>query len=99
MARGWADWAGRNMTESAHQLVCLVDVREHARRRRPWNRAFSVPALRGYEEAIARRAEQLVELFVKHAEQGRPANAGKCVGSFTYVSVIESRFSRRRRRS
>ena len=76
------------MTDSAEQLVSLVDVREHARRRRPWNRAFSVPALREYEEAIARRAEQLVEVFVRHAEQGRPANAGKCVGSFTYVSVF-----------
>ena len=73
------------MTDSAQQLVSLVDIREHARRRRPWNRAFSVPALKEYEEIIARRAEQLVELFAAHAKEGKPANAGKCAGSFTYV--------------
>ena len=73
------------MTDSAQQLVSLVDIREHARRRRPWNRAFSVPALKAYEEVIARRAEQLVEVFAAHADRGTPASAGKCVGSFTYV--------------
>ncbi|KAI1789656.1 high nitrogen upregulated cytochrome P450 monooxygenase 2 [Ganoderma leucocontextum] len=85
-------WAGRNMTDSAQQLVSLVDVREHTRRRRPWNRAFSGPALKEYEEVIARRAEQLVELLAAHAEQGRPANAGKCVGSFTYDLMNDMAF-------
>ncbi|TBU46359.1 high nitrogen upregulated cytochrome P450 monooxygenase 2 [Dichomitus squalens] len=85
-------WAGRNMTDSAQQLVSLVDIREHARRRRPWNRAFSVPALKEYEEYIARRAEQLVELFATHAREGKPANAGKCVGSFTYDLMSDMAF-------
>ena len=49
------------MTDSAQQLVSLVDIREHARRRRPWNRAFSAAAVRGYEETIAKRARQLVD--------------------------------------
>ena len=87
---GDVDWAGRNMTDSTQQLVSLVDVREHARRRRPWNRAFSGPALREYEEVIARRAEQLIEVLAAHTGEGKggSASAGRCVGSFTYVSTI-----------
>ncbi|KAI0712109.1 cytochrome P450 [Earliella scabrosa] len=77
-------WAGRNMTDSAQQLVSLVDIREHARRRRPWNRAFSTAALKGYEEILAPRVEQLVELLATHDSEDRPVDLGKCVGSFTY---------------
>ena len=77
------------MTDSAQQLVSLVDVREHARRRRPWNRAFSASALKGYEEIMAGRVEQLVELFARHApgREARPADVGKCLGAFTCVAL------------
>ena len=71
------------MTDSAQQLVSLVDIREHARRRRPWNRAFSTAALKGYEEILAPRVEQLVELLATHDSEDRPVDLGKCVGSFT----------------
>ncbi|KAH9922831.1 high nitrogen upregulated cytochrome P450 monooxygenase 2 [Epithele typhae] len=85
-------WAGRNMTDSAQQLVSLVDVREHARRRRPWARAFSGPALRGYEEIMRRRVRQLVELLARHAAEDRVADVGKCVGSFTYDFMSDMAF-------
>ena len=75
------------MTDSAQQLVCLLDVREHARRRRAWSRAFSGAALKGYEEIMGRRVEQLAELFARHAAEGRPADVGKCLGAFTYVAA------------
>lgn len=38
------------------------------RRRKPWNRAFNSSALKGYEEIIAKRAEQFVDALAK---QGR----------------------------
>ena len=76
------------MRESAEQLVSLVDVREHARRRRPWNRAFSGPALKGYEEYVARRASQLVDLFARHGERGEVADVSKCLGWFTCVRLL-----------
>ena len=74
------------MTDSAQQLVSLVDVREHARRRRPWNRAFSASALKGYEEIMDRRVDQLVELFAGRAVEGRQVDVGKSLGAFTCVS-------------
>ena len=73
------------MTDSAQQLVSLVDVREHARRRRPWNRAFSASALKGYEEIMDRRVDQLVELFAGRAVEGRQVDVGKSLGAFTCV--------------
>ncbi|KAI0688711.1 cytochrome P450 [Cytidiella melzeri] len=42
-------------------LIACQDPIEHARRRRPWNRAFNTNALRDYQPIITRRATQLVE--------------------------------------
>ena len=77
------------MTDSAQQLACLVDVREHARRRRPWARAFGGTALKGYEEIMAGRVEQLVELLARHTpgREARPADVSKCLGAFTCVAL------------
>ena len=86
-SRTRTDWAGRNMTDSAQQLVCLLDVREHARRRRAWSRAFSGAALKGYEEIMGRRVEQLAELFARHAAEGRPAT---CAGDRVRTSSVSA---------
>ena len=48
-------------SEAALPMIGVQDVEEHLRRRRPWNRAFSASAVKAYEDAIARRAHQLVE--------------------------------------
>ncbi|OBZ71224.1 hypothetical protein A0H81_08431 [Grifola frondosa] len=83
-------WAGRNMKDSAKQLVCVTDIHEHARRRKPWNRAFSVPALKGYEEIIVRRVEQLVETL---ASQPSEANLGKWLSWFAYDLMSDMAFN------
>ena len=48
-------------------LIACQDPVEHARRRRPWNRAFSTHSLREYQPIIARRAAQLVEALQVHS--------------------------------
>ena len=43
------------------------DPVEHARRRKPWNRAFNSAALKDYQPKIAHRASQLVEELTKQS--------------------------------
>lgn len=42
-------------------LIAMTDAREHAIRRRIWNRAFSSGALRQYEPLLKKRALQLCD--------------------------------------
>lgn len=44
-------------------MISLRDNTEHARRRRPWTRAFSTAALKGYESLITTRTNQLIEML------------------------------------
>ncbi|KAI0772263.1 cytochrome P450 [Irpex lacteus] len=46
---------------SVHSLIMYRDPVEHARRRKPWNRAFNSAALKEYHPKIAHRAAQLVD--------------------------------------
>lgn len=52
---------GRNMHVSTLPLIAIQDTFAHARRRKPWNRAFNTTGLKEYQPIIARRALQLVE--------------------------------------
>ncbi|KAG6907279.1 hypothetical protein DXG01_009584 [Tephrocybe rancida] len=55
-------WDGRiPEAETTKPMIALRDKTEHTRRRRPWTRAFSTAALKGYEEIITSRCVQLVE--------------------------------------
>ena len=64
-------------------MVGIQDTDEHLRRRKAWQRGMSPAALKGYEEILAPRVEQLVELLATHDSEDRPVDLGKCVGSFT----------------
>ncbi len=63
-------------------IIGIQDPAEHLRRRRPWNRAFTVPALRGYEETIARRARQLVDALERHNGGQEEVILGKWFNDF-----------------
>ncbi|KAG5640790.1 hypothetical protein DXG03_007187 [Asterophora parasitica] len=55
-------WDGRvPEAQTVKPLLALRDKTEHTRRRRPWTRAFSTAALKGYEHFITIRSVQLVE--------------------------------------
>ena len=61
----FAVWEGRAFKPPVLALVGLRDVAEHARRRQPWNRAFSTAALKGYEPVVAKHGAQLVEILAE----------------------------------
>ena len=58
-------WEGYAFKPRILSLVGLRDVAEHARRRRPWNRAFSTAALKEYEPIVAKRGAQLVNILAE----------------------------------
>lgn len=68
-----------------HQALPLIscqDPVEHARRRRPWNRAFSTSSLREYQPVIARRALQLLDAL---QNQGSELDLAQWISFFACV--------------
>ncbi|GJE95941.1 cytochrome P450 [Phanerochaete sordida] len=60
LPKGPAPW-GAPIEPSVVPLIGIRDNAEHARRRRPWARAFAAEALKGYEPMLTRRLAQLVD--------------------------------------
>lgn len=64
-------WDGRvPANQPVKPLIAIIDKQEHTRRRRPWTRAFSTNALKGYEEIVVKRSSQLVDLVLSQKGAG-----------------------------
>ena len=74
-------WDGRAMHTGPPALVAYRNPAVHAKRRRPWNRAFNTSALKEYEPVVARRATQLVESISK---QKGFTDLAQWISFFTY---------------
>ncbi|OJT10336.1 Cytochrome P450 67 [Trametes pubescens] len=70
-------------------LIAERNPIEHARRRKPWNRAFNASALKGYEEIIAKRANTLAEAL---AAQKDEIDLGKWFAYFIYDLMSDMTF-------
>ncbi|KAH8112949.1 high nitrogen upregulated cytochrome P450 monooxygenase 2 [Phellopilus nigrolimitatus] len=62
-------WSARSRPGTTPALIAIRTVHEHARRRRPWNRAFNTGGVKGYEPIVAKRALQLVGELEKHKSE------------------------------
>lgn len=60
-----AVWDGRRFGEkdgkSYDSLIVVRDLEEHAKLRKPWNRAFSAAPVKGYEVLLIKRVKELVQ--------------------------------------
>jgi cytochrome P450 len=63
-------------------LISVRDTAEHTRRRKPWNRAFSTAALKGYEEILGRRIQQFVTML---EQRTGPVDLAEFISYFTCV--------------
>lgn len=79
-----AVWDGRSKPDGVKSLIVIRDQKEHIRRRKPWNRAFSMSAMKDYEPALQKRASQLMRELEKKATIGDPINLRDWMTSFTY---------------
>lgn len=74
-------WAGRNLHPEVPALIGYRDPVEHARRRRPWNRAFNMVSLKEFHPIIANRVQQLVETLGEN--QGQVVDLAEWLSFFT----------------
>ncbi|KAG6808992.1 hypothetical protein H0H92_002067, partial [Tricholoma furcatifolium] len=79
-------WDGRIPEEQTKPMIALRDKMEHTRRRRPWTRAFSTTALKGYEDIISSRCLQLVEAV---GQQAGAVDMAKWISFFTFGGGTE----------
>ncbi|KAJ3525055.1 hypothetical protein NM688_g8461 [Phlebia brevispora] len=75
-------WAGRNLHPKIPALIADRDPAEHARRRKPWNRAFNTSSLREFQPVIVKRVHELVECLGER--QGQIIDLAEWVSWFTY---------------
>ncbi|KAF9223441.1 cytochrome P450 [Gyrodon lividus] len=62
-------WDGRMAEQTTiRALISVRDPAEHARRRKPWTRAFSSAALKGYEEILGKRVHEFVTALEKQEQ-------------------------------
>ncbi|EGN94651.1 hypothetical protein SERLA73DRAFT_187691 [Serpula lacrymans var. lacrymans S7.3] len=75
-------WTNRNPKGSTNALIMQRDPVEHARRRRPWNRALSTASLKDYEESIVLRSRELLDALGKR--QGQVMDMSMWMTFFTF---------------
>ncbi|EMD34271.1 hypothetical protein CERSUDRAFT_97529 [Gelatoporia subvermispora B] len=80
-------YSGRNLRAPGRSLLSSVGE-EHAEKRKRWNRAFSVPALKNYEDIISRRAVQFVNLLARE----KVLDLGVCFSWFTFDLMSDMAF-------
>jgi len=79
-------WDGRMPEQrKVKSLLALRDPHEHARRRRPWTRAFNTPALKEYQVVIDKRVSQLVDALSQRI--GQNVDLAEWISWFTWVVV------------
>ncbi|CAK5283611.1 unnamed protein product [Mycena citricolor] len=88
-----AEWWDGRMPEDPkfRPILGLRDPEEHARRRRPWNRALSTSMLKEYESLVEGRVSQIVDMV--SAKRGQPVDLSKWFGWFTYDVMNDVMFS------
>ncbi|KAI0751746.1 high nitrogen upregulated cytochrome P450 monooxygenase 2 [Daedaleopsis nitida] len=70
-------------------LIAERNTHEHARKRKPWNRAFNSAALKGYEDIIAKRVSELADGLAKQKSE---VDLGKWIGWFSYDFMSDMAF-------
>jgi cytochrome P450 len=78
-------WDGRTAGTSVRSMIAQRNAKEHARRRRPWNRAFSTASVKEYEVTLSVRVTQLADRL---ADQGGSVDLALWISYFTYVDCI-----------
>ena len=65
---------------------------EHANKRRNWDSAFSVSALKGYEECLARNVEMAISQVSKLGKDQNPVAVNEVISWFGFDVMAESDF-------
>ncbi|TFK81542.1 high nitrogen upregulated cytochrome P450 monooxygenase 2 [Polyporus arcularius HHB13444] len=83
------NFIGAMLTTTNVPMVGIMDVEEHLRRRRAWNRGLGPAALKEHEHVVFKRARQLVERL---GEQQGEVNIGDWLNYFSYDVMSDMTF-------
>lgn len=78
-------------TSSVHSVVSMI---EHANKRRNWDSAFSVSALKGYEECLARNVEMAISQVSKLGKDQNPVAVNEVISWFGFDVMGEIGFGK-----
>ncbi|KAL4062216.1 cytochrome P450 [Scleroderma citrinum] len=85
-------WDGRMAEQTTvRALISIRDPTEHLRRRKPWNRAFSVTAMKGYEGILSTRVREFVTELESPKAAG-PIDFTKWISRFTFDFMSDMAF-------
>lgn len=85
-------WDGRMAEQTTvRALISIRDPAEHLRRRKPWNRAFSVPAMKGYEGILSTRVREFVSELETRSNTD-PINFTEWISRFTFDFMSDMAF-------
>ena len=73
---------GRSMHQNPLPLISLQGTAEHARRRKPWNRAFNTNGIKEFMPTIQSRVQQLAEHLGER--EGQAIDLAEWLSFFTY---------------
>lgn len=68
---------------SPASLIATIDPQEHTQRRRLWEQGFTTASLKGYEDMITKRINQLVTVL--ETTKGTEMNLAKWLQFFSYA--------------
>lgn len=78
-------WDAGHNPYGARNMISIRDPHEHARRRKPWNRAFSTTAVKDFEPTAQKRAYQLMRMLEEKAKANEPIDLLRWMQAFAYV--------------
>ncbi|PAV19171.1 cytochrome P450 [Pyrrhoderma noxium] len=77
-------WDGRVNPDAPASLISSRSSKEHAKKRVPWNHAFSSASIREYQVTITVRVRQLVGELKKRADRGEALNIVPWLSYFAF---------------
>ncbi|KAI5982762.1 cytochrome P450 [Pisolithus marmoratus] len=85
-------WDGRMAEQTTvRALISIRDPHEHMRRRKPWNRAFRIATMKGYEEILANRTHEFVSQLQRQSGPGH-VNLTEWISRFTFDFMSDMAF-------
>ncbi|KAH9481263.1 Cytochrome P450 67 [Psilocybe cubensis] len=78
-------WSGRHTPKRKHySLISIRNMAEHLRRRKVWNRAFSIPRIKNYEPILRKRLDQLVDALQAASRSNKHVDLAEWMSFFAY---------------
>lgn len=88
----WYSFTVESTKGRARNLQSTPTMSDHAARRKVWDAAFSMKAIKGYEDNIIKNANLMIEQIAKESESGKAVNVGQWCSWYGFDVMTELGF-------